>query len=790
VTEPSLLANPSSRGEANRRLRSRDASSRLRRLARGCLRLLLSLCLVAAAASWAADDPSYGELEERYFQDPARGLRETAAALRATQAASDPAAEMLATRNRLMALRQTGDGDQVDVLLKRGAELARALRDDEARARFLVLASQECPDPELPKCGEWLQEALAIGRLHQAARLQADALWWLGIYAVVKGQTSQAMDALRQAWSLYDSLGLPRKSADALYWAAGAYRARIQASQADLEQARQLLSAAETRLDSAQAPATLADIFSALGDVDRRLHRPMEAELAFRKALATIQRHHLSSLAGAVAKKRYALLFLEQGRDAEAAALLKEVVKNIDGFDADGAASIYLQLATAEARLRNRDEALTYLRLAKGLSGPLKLAESDAEYHDAATEVYLALNEPDKAVDELRAQMRAERDATHVAGEQELRKQQVHFDVALRDRENTLLKARASAAESRRLALSVALTSSLAVLGGGVLLVVRLRRSKAESADAALKMHAIMEAAGDGIVTIDEFGRIQSANVAVCRIFGCAADELVGTHATALMRDGGDAADPRALSSLVSAAAPQLLSTSNIQAIGRRSDGSDFPLEFSINSVPLSGQRLFVGVMRDITVRKEAEEELSRLAQYDSLTGLFNRTMFMSRLDAALVRARRSGRSMALMFIDLDGFKRINDTVGHEAGDAVLVQTAQRLSATVRKSDTVARLAGDEFTIIVEDLEHGPADAEAIARKIVGAMRAPFAIGGEHQLVTISLGLMVCEGGDNCPAASELLNQADQAMYRAKKSGKNAFQIAGTTPLQASPVDQ
>ena len=145
---------------------------------------------------------------------------------------------------------------------------------------------------------------------------------------------------------------------------------------------------------------------------------------------------------------------------------------------------------------------------------------------------------------------------------------------------------------------------------------------------------------------------------------------------------------------------------------------------------------------------------------------------------------------MALMFIDLDGFKRINDTAGHEAGDAVLVQTAQRLSSTVRKSDTVARLAGDEFTIIVEDLEHGSVDAEAIARKIVGAMRAPIVIGEQHHLVTISLGLMVCEGGERCPDAPELLNQADQAMYRAKKSGKNAFQVVGTTPMQASPVDQ
>lgn len=744
--------------------------------------------LLLPLASWAAEDPSFTELDERYFQDAARGLKETKAALAAAQAASNPAAEMRATRNRLMALLQAGESRRADLvpLLERGSELARAAGDEDARARFLILASQnDCPDEELPKCTEWIQEALVIARKQQDRRLQADALWLLGINAVVQGQTSRAIDVLRQAWTLYDSLGLPRRSADALYWAAGAYRARNQASQAELEQARQFLLTAQVELEATQAPSTSADVYSALGDIDRRLNLPQEADIAFRKALSTVERNGLSPLVGAVAKSRYAVLFLEQGRDAEAAALLKDVLKNIDNFDASSGAMVYLRLARAQAHLGEHDNALANLKRARALTAQLNLPKNEVDYHEAATDVYLALKKPEKAVEELRAQMRAERDAEHTAGEHELRRQQVQFDVALKDRENTLLKASASVAENRRLALVVALMSSLLLLGGGALLVVRLRRSKAASTDDAAKMHAIMEAAGDGLVTMDALGRIQSANVAACRIFGYAAGELASTPVSDLILTDadGDAAPPRPVSipSLLGASTSELLGSSTIEALGRRKDGSTFPLEFSISSVPLSGQRLFVGVMRDITTRKEAEEDLSRLAQHDSLTGLLNRAMFMNRLDAALVRARRSGRAMAIMFIDLDGFKRINDTAGHEAGDAVLVQTAQRLSATVRKSDTVARLAGDEFTVIVEDLEHGAADARAIAEKIVGAMRAPFVVGGQHQVVTISLGVLACEGGDNTPPAAELLNQADQAMYRAKKSGKDAFQMVEAT---------
>jgi diguanylate cyclase (GGDEF)-like protein len=180
------------------------------------------------------------------------------------------------------------------------------------------------------------------------------------------------------------------------------------------------------------------------------------------------------------------------------------------------------------------------------------------------------------------------------------------------------------------------------------------------------------------------------------------------------------------------------------------------------------------GIGADVTQRKEAEEKLVYLAHYDGLTGLPNRTLFFDRLSHTLAQAERRGRLAAVMFLDLDRFKVVNDTLGHAVGDDLLRQVAQRLSACTRTGDTVARFSGDEFVLIVNDL-HGPEDARHIAQKVLLAFAVPFSVGGHEIFVSTSMGISMYPSDSADEQA--LLKDADTAMYRAKESGRNNFQF-------------
>ena len=306
-------------------------------------------------------------------------------------------------------------------------------------------------------------------------------------------------------------------------------------------------------------------------------------------------------------------------------------------------------------------------------------------------------------------------------------------------------------------------------------LVARLRRSEQLASEASAKNAAIMHAAGDAIVTIDHLGHMLAVNDAAHRIFGYADGELAGRKVAMLMPEASRAAHEHGLARVVAGGTPRLVGVSNVQVRGLRSDGCEFPLELTLSAVPLPDNMLFVGVMRDITERRAMEDKLSHMAQFDSLTGLPNRALFMDRLDTAMTRAGRSHRALAVMFLDLDGFKAINDTLGHRAGDDVLVQIAERLASAVRRSDTVARLGGDEFTILLEELVDPDADAHAIADKVLAALRSPLRAGGQPLSVTTSIGLVVHKSDSLSATPSELLSHADGAMYAAKRAGKDAY---------------
>lgn len=304
-------------------------------------------------------------------------------------------------------------------------------------------------------------------------------------------------------------------------------------------------------------------------------------------------------------------------------------------------------------------------------------------------------------------------------------------------------------------------------------LVTRMHESEARAERAAAELRTLIFAVGDGIMTIDSRGQIRAANPATCRLFGYQEEELVGQNVTVLIPAESRSAHEQGLARAAAGGAPRLIGTPNVKVPGQRKDGSRFALELTLTAVTVEDRQQFVGIMRDVTERVELEQKLERMAQYDALTGLANRSLFMERLQHALERHRRDLVPLALIFIDLDGFKQVNDTRGHHMGDALLLAVAQRIAAVVRGTDTVARLGGDEFTIILEDLKQPDRTALRVADKVLGEVRQPFLIGGHELRIGASLGLVVVDGAVGPQDAESVIQLADSRMYQAKQGGKN-----------------
>ena len=210
-----------------------------------------------------------------------------------------------------------------------------------------------------------------------------------------------------------------------------------------------------------------------------------------------------------------------------------------------------------------------------------------------------------------------------------------------------------------------------------------------------------------------------------------------------------------------------------------RKNGASFWVELEVVSVQATADDVthWVAVGRDITQRKSAEDMIRHLAFYDPLTDLPNRQLLLERLEKALAQSAQSGQYGALMFIDLDNFKILNDTLGHHMGDQLLQQVALRLTKSVRKTDTVARFGGDEFVIMVDDLSTDPSAAasksRALAEKVLHMLREPFQVAGHQHFATPSIGVTAFNGDHS--DVSELLKQADLAMYHAKGLGRNTL---------------
>ena len=306
-------------------------------------------------------------------------------------------------------------------------------------------------------------------------------------------------------------------------------------------------------------------------------------------------------------------------------------------------------------------------------------------------------------------------------------------------------------------------------------------RSDAKLTASATLQKAIFESTEYAIVTTDTDGIIQLANPSAERIFGWPAEELVGKRTPIVFHDPADVArwgngdERQAFAALVSAAQRTPGEPRSIQM--RHRDGHLFPASLSISTLRNPGSRTvegYLGICGDMTYRQKTEQTMQRLAHYDALTELPNRSLLNARIEEALDAARDRHHQAAVLFLDLDRFKYVNDSLGHHAGDMLLQQVSKRFLDCVREHDTVARMGGDEFVILLRNIQ-GLSQAAEVAARILDALQRAFDI-REHSLtVTPSIGIALFprDGND----AESLIKNADAAMYLAKEQGRNNYQF-------------
>ncbi len=297
------------------------------------------------------------------------------------------------------------------------------------------------------------------------------------------------------------------------------------------------------------------------------------------------------------------------------------------------------------------------------------------------------------------------------------------------------------------------------------------REQSRKASDESLKLAAsIYSAATEAMLIADARNRIIAVNPAFTRITGFAETEVVGKSAS----DLGSSAQDAMFDSCIEDA---LRSDGHWEGefIYQRKIGERYPIWLSVNMIPDPDETLHRRVLlfMDITQKKESEKLIWTQANFDPLTGLPNRRMFYDRLDQSMKKTLRAGLPLALVFIDLDHFKEVNDTLGHGAGDMLLKEVARRLLGCVRETDSVARLGGDEFGVILGELG-SPSIHERINQEILKSMVEPFALADEVVHISTSIGITLYP--DDATDIESLLKNADQAMYAAKQHGRNRYQ--------------
>ena len=326
--------------------------------------------------------------------------------------------------------------------------------------------------------------------------------------------------------------------------------------------------------------------------------------------------------------------------------------------------------------------------------------------------------------------------------------------------------------DARLQVVMVLLVVWLVSTAGVAWLVVRLLHVRVGRQEGEPVYRAIVEQTSEGILLVElETGRIRDANPSACVMLG-------HTHAESVDRSflelvvGNEAL---LASDIAGLSAGGSMTPREVSI--RRKDGAVVEVEVGAALIRTPERGLICAVMRDIGDRKSAEERVRFFAYHDALTGLPNRLLFQDRLSVSLAHSDRSREPVGVMFIDLDRFKEVNDTLGHDTGDALLLEVASRLQRRTRQEDTVARQGGDEFLVLLPHLAH-TAEVRSVAERLLETLRAPFTLGEHEVRISASIGaaLYPVDG----PDAATLVRHADVAMYRAKEEGRDGFRLFDT----------
>jgi diguanylate cyclase (GGDEF)-like protein/PAS domain S-box-containing protein len=312
--------------------------------------------------------------------------------------------------------------------------------------------------------------------------------------------------------------------------------------------------------------------------------------------------------------------------------------------------------------------------------------------------------------------------------------------------------------------------------------VVGAVRTAEEAAGEQARFADLFRSFPVGVALLTDDGLFVEVNDALCTLLGYRRAELIGTPYEQLLHPDDVAATREARAAVIGQELPLARAEQRLV----RGDRTVVWTLVNTRRYEEAGVVYSITAVEDITARKQAEDQLVVLALHDSLTGLPNRRLLLDRLEQALARSRRNGRDVAVLFLDLDHVKRVNDALGHEAGDELLIAVAKNLQAVVRDSDTVARLGGDEFVVVCEQ-SGGLPELEALAARMLEAVRIPVTIGTEQVVVTASIGLVTPMATTDRP--QDLLRAADAAMYEAKQAGRGRV-VIGTAPVDAGSGDR